>query len=184
MALKIPYKYDIGQIIAPIKQSDPKLWQALNNLNTAIVDLNGIVGNIKALTLYERIRFDIKTDETDVERYIVRMPVDSDNNPITTQLVLSQLVITSKVIPATDDVVDILVSNDRGVTWASILKDTSDPDVTYDNATLVIGQTLMTYGVSQFARNTFNTNDFLRIDWISGNSTDEIQVNLIGAYIL
>lgn len=182
--LKIPYKYDIGQIIAPIKQTDPKLWQALTNLNVAVTDLNQIVGNVKALSLYERIRFDIKVADVDQERYVVRVPVDDNNDPIATQLVLSQLVITSKVIPIANDVIDILVSNDRGVTWASILKDTTDPLVTYDKATLVIGQTLMTYGVIQFARNTFNTNDFLRIDWVSGTIADEIQVNLIGAYVL
>src|SRR5665213_1149492 len=122
--LKIPYKYDIGQIIAPIKQTDPKLWQALNNLNTAVTDLNQIVGNVKALSLYERIRFDITVADVDQERYIVRVPVDPSNDPITTQLVLSQLVISSKVIPIANDIVNILVSNDRGVTWASILKDT------------------------------------------------------------
>ncbi len=184
MSLIIPYKYDIGQIIAPIKQTDPKLWQALTNLNTAARDLNTIVGNDQALCLYERIRFDIKTNATDVERYVVRMPVDGNNTPITTNLQLSQLVITSKVIPVANDVVDILVSNDRGVTWRTILKTTTDPNIVYAKATLVIGQTQMTYGVSQFAVKTFNTSDLLRIDWISGTITDEIQVNLVGAYVL
>ena len=184
MALKIPYQYDIGQIIAPIKQSDPKLWQALNNLNTATVALNQIVGNLNALAIYERITFEIKTDATDVQRYVVRVPVDATNVQIGLRLVLSQLVISSKVIPVSDDVVDILVSNDRGVTWRTILKDTTDVSITYDKATLVTGQTLMTYGISQFAVGTFNTNDFLRIDWVSGTPTDDIQVSLIGAYVL
>ncbi len=182
--LKIPYKYDILQIIAPIKQTDPKLWQALNDLNTSARALNDVVGNLKALCLYERIAFEIKVADVDQQRYVVRIPIDSDNNPIGTQLFISQLVISSKVIPIVDDVVDILVSNDRGVTWRTILKDTTDTDVTYDKATLVLGQTLMTYGKIQFAVSSFNTNDFLRIDWVSGTITDEIQVSLIGAYIL
>lgn len=182
--LKIPYKYDIGQIIAPFKKDQPTLWQALDKLNTATTDLNQIVGNIKALSLYERITFDIGVDGTDIERYIVRMPVDADNNPITAQLRLTQLVISSQFAPAVDDIIDILVSNDRGTTWHSILKDTSDPDIVYSKGTLIAGQTLMTYGMSQFARNTLNTNDLLRIDWISGNSADQIKVNLIGNYLL
>ncbi len=184
MALKIPYKYDIGQIIAPIKQSDPKLWQALNDLNTATRTLNTIVGNDQALCLYERIQFEIGDASVNLGRYVVRIPVDATNNPIGTQLILSQLIISSNNIPAGDDVVDISVSNDRGVTWRTILKDTSDPDVTYDKATLVAGQTLMTYGSPQFATNTFNSNDMLKIDFISGATSDGIQVSLVGAYVL
>lgn len=185
MSLIIPYKYDIGQVIAQFKKDQPVLWRALDNLNTAAVDLNQFVGNIKALSLYERITFDITVADVDQHRYVVRMPIDENNNEITEHLQLTQLVISSKVIPIADDVVDILVSNDRGLTWASILKLTgTDPDVAYDSATLVTGQTLMTYGVKQFARNKFNTNDFLRIDWISGTITDEIKVSLIGNYTL
>ena len=30
----------------------------------------------------------------------------------------------------------------------------------------------------------FNTNDFLRIDWISGTPSDDIRVALIGNYVL
>ena len=182
--LKIPYQYDIGQIIAPIKQKDPKLWQALNDLNTATRALNTIVGNDQALCLYERIHFEIGDAAVNIGRYVVRMPVDSSNNPITTKLVLSQLIISSNAVPAGNDVVDIQVSNDRGVTYRTILKDTSDPSVTYDKATLLAGQTLMTYGVSQFAVNTFADNDFLQISFVSGNTSDNLAVELVGSYVL
>lgn len=183
--LIIPYKYDIGKIIAKFKKDQPQLWQALNDLNTAAVDLNTIVGNIKPVALCERIQFEISTNATNVQRYVVRVPVDPSNDPIATNLTLTQLIISSKALPAGNDVVDILWSTDRGVTWTSILKVTgTDPAVIYDKATLVTGQRLMTYGVKQFAHNTFNTNDFLRIDWISGTPADDIQVSLIGNYVL
>lgn len=185
MALTIPFKYDILQVIAPFKKDQPRLWQALNDLNTSGRDLNQLTGNLKALGLYERIFFDIFVADTDVKRYVVRMPVDANNNPICTQLNLTQLIISSKVIPIVDDVVDIQISNDRGISWRSLLKVTgTDPAVTYDSATLVVTQTLMTYGLSQFSTSTLKDNDFLRADWISGTVTDEVQVSLIGNYQL
>jgi hypothetical protein len=184
MSLTIPYKYDIGQIISPFKKDQPRLWQALNLLNTAATDLNTLVGNIQAVCLYERINFEISSNVTDAQRYIVQMPLDSTNTPVPTQLELTKLVISSKTVPSTNDVVDLLVSNDRGTTWASILKTTADPSVTYNKCTLVSPNTLMAYGAGQFSKNIFNTNDFLRIDWISGTPSDDIRVALIGNYVL
>ena len=184
MPIKVRYKYDIGQIIAPFKQSDPRLWQALNDLNTAGRAFNDLIGIGEALGLKERIHFEIGDAAVNIGRYVVRMPVDVFNNPVVSNLVISQLIISSNVVPAGNDVVDIQVSNDRGITYRTILKDTSDPLITYDKATLVIGQTLMTYGPSQFAVNTFNTNDFLKVVFISGATSDNIAVELVGAYVV
>lgn len=184
--LRIPYKYDVGQIIAPIKAKDPKLWEALNKLNDAARDLNSIVGNVRALVLYKRITIKIPFDAAgnDVARYVVKMPVDANNVPIVTQLNLTGMVISTKAASA-GDICDIKLSNNRGTTWRSILKDPAiDATVVYDRAEIKVGLTLMQFGINQFNAATLFDNDFLRADFISGTAADEITIELIGNYTL
>lgn len=185
MSLKIPFKYDVGQIIAGLKGKDPRAWEAFNNLNTASRDLNTLTGNIKAVALYERVTFHLPIDASgnDVMRYVVKNPVDPSNVAISSQLQITGLVLSTKA-PSAGIEIDIEVSNDRGVTYATILKDTSDPNVVYDKGTLPAGLSLFQYGFPQFARNTFNDNDFLSIDLVSGDPTEELEIDLIGNYIL
>ena len=185
MSLTIPYQYDIGQIIAGLKGKDPRLWEALNKLNTSARDLNQITGNIEAIVLYERITFHLPIDASgnDVMRYVVRNPVDPSNVAITTQLNLTGLILSTKV-PSGGIEIDVEVSNDRAVTYKTILKDTSDPNVVYDKGTLPAGLTLFQYGFPQFARNTFNDNDFISIDLVSGDPAEELEIDLIGNYTL
>lgn len=182
--LKIPFKYDVGQIIASLKGKDPRLWEALNNLNNATRDLNSIVGNIRALAVYERITFKIPATSvgTDVARYVVRIPVDPSNVPIGSQLNLTGLIISTKVASA-GDICDVRVSNDRGTTWRSILKDPiTDATIVYTKAEIKVGLTLMQYGLNQFNTNALFNNDFLRADFVSGTATNEITLDLIGNY--
>lgn len=177
----ITNKYDIKEIIAPLKGKEPRLWQALDTLNSGVIQANQDIDVAKSLSLYQRITLELPlTGTTDLARYVVQMPIDALNSVITKQLNITRMLITSKVASAGDKI-DVLLSNDRGTTFNSILKPSGGP-VVYDKGELPAGVTLISYGVSQFTRAVLNDNDFLRIDFLSGTIGDGLTVDLIGNY--
>jgi len=181
----ITNKYDIGQIIAPFKQTDPKLWEALSQLNKAVSANNQAIFQNQVDSLYHRITFSLPSTAsgTDILRYVVEMVIDASNVAQTSKLNLTQLIISTKVASSGDEI-DIQLSNDRGTTWRSILKTTADPAVTYNKGTIPAGLTLFSYGINQFASNVLYANDFLRVDLVSGSGSDVITVDLIGNFSL
>jgi len=173
--------YDVGQIIAPFKGQQPRLWQALDTLNSGMTALNKTITQIQAIAFYDRFSLVLPlTGSTDLLRYVVQIPIDHTNYPLASQFNITKMVITSKVASA-GDTIDLLVSVDRGTTFNSILKPSGGP-IVYNKGNLPAGLTYISYGVSQFSKSALFDNNFLRVDLLAGTIGDGLTIDLMGYY--
>lgn len=115
---------DVGFLIAPIKNQDSRLYDILFEISAQLKTLQSDLGVVNSLAKWSAVNFELPSlvvaNDIMPTRYTFVLP-KSRGNDVGLYWRLKYLLLTSKIAPtATDFIVDILQSQDRGLNFRSI----------------------------------------------------------------